>query len=149
MSYTQAMDHVAIMNKRWGLLPKIITGEKTIESRWYKTKRTPWNKVKANDLLYFKNSGQPISLRAQVEEVRQLSDVTPDQIQMTLQHHYRDLGLTRQDIPLYFSRFAGKRYAILIFFRHPTVIEPFAITKQGFGHQTAWITLPNINSIRV
>ncbi|MEI7477466.1 MAG: hypothetical protein WCJ81_02865 [bacterium] len=41
------MDHVAIMKKSRKLIPKIVSGEKTIESRWYQTKRAPWNTVHA------------------------------------------------------------------------------------------------------
>ncbi len=74
------MYHVAIMKKSWGLIPKILSGEKTIESRWYKTKRTPWDKVKPGDTVYFKNSGEPVTAKAQVSKVlqfqiHQLSDI--------------------------------------------------------------------------
>ena len=37
------MEHLAIMKKEWKLTEKIITGEKRIESRWYKDKYPPWN----------------------------------------------------------------------------------------------------------
>ncbi len=41
------MKHVATMNKRFGdLIPKILSGEKEIESRWSKNKIAPWNRVK-------------------------------------------------------------------------------------------------------
>lgn len=33
------MEHVAIMKKSWGLTRKILSGEKTIESRWYRFRR--------------------------------------------------------------------------------------------------------------
>ena len=56
----KSMHHVAIMNKSWNLIPKIISGEKSIESRWYQTKRTPWDKIKAGDKIFFKNSGEAI-----------------------------------------------------------------------------------------
>jgi len=39
------MDHVAIMKRSWGLIPKILSGEKTIESRWYKKRIPPWNRI--------------------------------------------------------------------------------------------------------
>ena len=55
------MDHVAIMNKRWKLIPKILDGSKTIESRWYVNKIKPWNSIKEDDKIYFKNSGEPIT----------------------------------------------------------------------------------------
>jgi len=65
------MDHIAIMKKSWGLLPKILSGEKTCESRWYKFKRDPWDKVKEGDTLWFKDSGEPVSVKARVRKVSQ------------------------------------------------------------------------------
>jgi hypothetical protein len=51
------VDHVAILKPNWKLLPKLLNGEKTIETRWYLHKFAPWNQVKANDTIYFKDSG--------------------------------------------------------------------------------------------
>ena len=48
------MEHVAIMKKSWGLTEKILTGAKKIESRWYKNKHTPWNRIKSGEIVYFK-----------------------------------------------------------------------------------------------
>ena len=52
------MEHLAIMRKSWNLTNKILTGEKKIESRWYKNKYVPWNKIKEtqkNGIYYLKN----------------------------------------------------------------------------------------------
>jgi len=57
------------MRKSWGLLPKILTGEKTIESRWYKNKCSPWGKIKRGDVVYFKNSGEPVTIKAEVSKI--------------------------------------------------------------------------------
>ena len=52
------MEHLAIMRKSWNLTNKILTGEKKIESRWYKNKYAPWDKIKEtqkNGIYYLKN----------------------------------------------------------------------------------------------
>ncbi|MBI3413268.1 MAG: hypothetical protein HY051_04265, partial [Candidatus Aenigmarchaeota archaeon] len=67
------MYHVAIMKKSWGLTEKILDRRKTIESRWYKHRRTPWNKIKKGDTVYFKNSGEPVSIKTRVKKVMQFS----------------------------------------------------------------------------
>ena len=67
------MEHVAIMRNSWGLLSKIISGNKTIESRWYKTKYRPWGRIKSGDILYFKDSGKPVTVKAKVDEVKFIS----------------------------------------------------------------------------
>lgn len=54
---TFVMHHIAIMNGPWNLIPKILSGEKTIESRWYRTRRAPWGGIRAGDTVYFKDSG--------------------------------------------------------------------------------------------
>jgi len=54
------MNHIAIMRKSWGLAEKILTGEKTIESRWYETRRAPWGKIKKGDIVYLKLFNSPI-----------------------------------------------------------------------------------------
>ncbi|MBU4370146.1 hypothetical protein KKG58_05355 [Patescibacteria group bacterium] len=38
------------MKKSWNLTEKILAGEKKIESRWYKSKCSPWGKIKENDI---------------------------------------------------------------------------------------------------
>lgn len=58
MGYVPVMHHVAIMKPSWKLIPKILSGEKTIESRWYQTRRAPWNGIAAGDVVYFKDSGE-------------------------------------------------------------------------------------------
>ena len=64
------MDHVAIMNKKMGLIDKVLDGRKTIESRWYKNRTAPWGKIKKGDTIYFKDSGGPIRARAEVKKVK-------------------------------------------------------------------------------
>ena len=56
------MQHLAIMKKSWNLTDKILTGKKKIESRWYKNKYKPWNKIKTEDVVYFKDSGIPVKI---------------------------------------------------------------------------------------
>lgn len=41
------MDHLAIMNPKRKLIPKILSGEKKIESRWYMMRVAPWDKIKS------------------------------------------------------------------------------------------------------
>ena len=65
------MEHLAILDQKRKLLGKIISGEKTIESRWYKAKVTPWDRIKAGETVYFKESGEPVRVKATVSEALQ------------------------------------------------------------------------------
>lgn len=142
------MDHVAFMRKSWGLTEKILSGEKRIESRWYRTKRTPWGKIKAGDTVYFKNSGEPVSIQAKISKVLQFENLTPKKVKEILKKYGRADGIGRDRISFFFKLFRDKRYCLLIFLKHPRKIRPFEISKRGFGMMAAWISAGNINTIK-
>jgi ASC-1-like (ASCH) protein len=142
------MDHLAIMRKSWGLLPKIINGEKTIESRWYKNKYSPWNKIKKGDTVYFKNSGEPVTVKAEVFDVLQFSNLTPKKVKEILNEYGARDGLGIKEIDNYYEKFKDKNYCLLVFIKNPEKIEPFEVDKKGFGAMSAWITIDNIKMIR-
>ncbi len=143
------MDHVAIMKKSWGLTRKIISGQKKIESRWYKTKHSPWGKIKIEDTVYFKDSGEPVSLRAEVEKVVSFSDLTPKRVKQILNKHGKDDGINKNGLSKFFNLFRNKKYCLLVFLKNPKKIKPFKINKAGFGLMSAWLTVENINKIKL
>ncbi len=143
------MEHLAIMKKSWGLLPKILDGEKRIESRWYKNKYSPWDKIKRGDVIYFKDSGEPVSLKAEVDRVVQFSNLIPKRVKEILEKYGKGDGLGIKDIPKFFQKFKDKRYCILVFLKNPKKIKPFEINKKGFGMMSAWIVVDNISKLRI
>ena len=96
------MEHVAIMRKSWGLVPKILTGKKKIESRWYKTKYPPWDKIKKGETVYFKDSGEPVSVKTQVDKVIQISELNPKKVKEILNKYAKPDGLGINEIPKFF-----------------------------------------------
>jgi len=143
------MDHVAIMKKSWGLTAKILTGEKTIESRWYFNRRTPWGKIRQGDSVYFKDSGESVRLKAKVSRVDRFSDLTPDRVWAILKKYGAADGLKRGELPKYFELFKNKRYCLLIHLANPQAVAPFDINKAGFGAMAAWLTVADIRAIKV
>jgi len=143
------MEHLAIMRKSWGLLPKILGGEKVIESRWYKNKYAPWDKIKAGDIVYFKNSGEPVSIKANVSRILQFSNLTPNKVSEILNEYGVRDGINKNEIAMYYEMFKDKNYCLLIFLQKPEKITPFEINKKGFGAMSAWITVEDINRLRV
>ena len=142
------MDHVAIMRKSWGLTEKILTGEKKIESRWYQTKRTPWDRINPGEPIYFKDSGEPVSIRAKVSKVLQFDDLTPKKVKSILGRYGLADGIEKWQKMRFFKRFKDKRYCILIFLKNAKQIRPLEVNKKGFGTMTAWLAIPNINIIK-
>lgn len=143
------MDHLAIMKKSWGLTQKILVGQKKIESRWYMMRRKPWNCIFEGETVYFKNSGEPVRMKAEVSKVVQFSDLNPRKVQEILKQYGEDDGLEKEDIPEFYNRFKDKKYCILIFLKNPVEIQPFDINKVGFGMMSAWITVDDIFNIKI
>jgi hypothetical protein len=142
------MDHVAIMRKSWGLTGKILTNEKTIESRWYKNQYPPWDRIQKGESVYFKNSGEPVSIVAEVQKVFQFSGLDPQRVRNILSKYAKGDGIPDQDIPKFYELFKDKNYCILVFLSNSRKIRPFNINKTGFGVMSAWICVDNINQIK-
>lgn len=141
------MHHVAIMKKSWNLIPKIISGEKSIESRWYKTRRLPWGKIEVRDTVFFKNSGEKVVARATVLRVMQLELAGLGDSRKIIKRYGKKICLIN-DKPETWNM--SPRYCILLQLGSAKKIQnPFNINKKGFGMSTAWITVPNIESIKI
>ena len=142
------MDHIAIMKKSWGLTAKVLTGEKIIEERWYKTKRAPFNIAKPGDTIYFKDSGEPVSVRAKITKVLQFENLTPEKSE-EIARKYSKADLGQEEIPKEIKSYvSGKKYCIIVFFNNVEKIKPFEINKSGFGAMSAWLCVDNINKIK-
>lgn len=146
------MHHVAIMKKSWKLIPKIISGEKTAESRWYKFKHLPWDRIHPGDTIWFKDSGEPVTVCAKVTRVSQFHDLTLQKTKEILVKYGRnDLGVDMAGkLPRGLSDyFRNKSHAIFVFFKDVQCVKPFNIDKTGFGVMSAWITVPDIETIKL
>ncbi len=141
------MEHIAIMRKSWGLTNKILTGQKTIESRWYKSKYPPWNRIKPGETIYFKDSGNPVTIRTEAARIVQYSSLTPKKVWDILNENGIADGIDIKDLPKFYEWCKNKKYCMLIFLRNPKKIKPFNIDKTGFGIISAWISIGNVNKI--
>tara|TARA_Y100000310_G_scaffold295459_1_gene326809 strand:+ start:23944 stop:24351 length:408 start_codon:yes stop_codon:yes gene_type:complete len=135
------MHHLAILQKQW--LPLIIEGEKTIESRWYKTKRTPYGKIKTHDTIYFKETGKLVTVKAIVEKALFYDKLTPAKIKSIIEKHGKEIGIDASYVN------EKVNYCTLIWLKEVKEIEPFNINKTGYGNMAAWITLEDINRIKI
>ncbi|MFA6436750.1 MAG: ASCH domain-containing protein [Candidatus Paceibacterota bacterium] len=136
------------MRKSWGLTDKILSGQKKIESRWYSVKYKPWNNIKKRETIYFKDSGEPVNIKAEVSDVVQFSDLTPKKVKEILDEYGKEDGIEKEKIPEFFERFKNKKYCMLIFLKNSQEIKPFEIDKTGLGAMSAWITIDDISRIK-
>jgi ASC-1-like (ASCH) protein len=138
-------DHVAIMRPSWRLIPKILAGEKTVESRWYQTRRAPWGQIAAGDTVFFKDSGKPVTAQAHVAKVLQLEIRSLADARRIVREHGDAIQIVEPD-PAKWGRLP--RYCILIFLSGARPVRPFAIDKRGFGSAAAWLTVSSVARIR-
>lgn len=106
-----------------------------IESRWYKAKVAPWDRINAGDVVYFKESGEQVSVKAGVEKVLQFADLSEEKIKEILTVYGNRIGVGDS----FFEKVKNKRYCILVFLRDVEEIKPFNINKAGFGTMAAWL----------
>jgi ASC-1-like (ASCH) protein len=62
------MEHLMIVQKKYFNL--IISGKKTIETRWSRNKITPYKKVKIGETILIKESGKPITYKAIIKDAK-------------------------------------------------------------------------------
>lgn len=140
------MHHVAIMNPAWRLIPKILSGEKTIESRWYQTRRAPWDRIRTGDVIYFKDAGKQVSVLADVSDVMQFELESIADAEKIVEQYGKEICMVETD-PRDWNNLP--KYCILVRLRNPIALtETFTIDRTGFGSGTAWITVPDIDIIK-
>jgi hypothetical protein len=108
----------------------------------------PWNRIKANETVYFKDSGSPVSVKAEVSKVIQVSDLNSKKVKEILYKFGKKDGLGIKDIPKFIQMFKNKKYCMLIFLKNPKEIKPFQIDKTGFGLMSAWISVEDVGKIK-
>ncbi len=138
------MDHVAILSKKRNILDKILSGEKKIESRWYKSKKTPYGVVKAGDKIYLKETGEPVTAIADVDKVLFFGGTDEKEIQKIINQYGKEIWPSDKA----FDSLKETKYVTLIYVKNPHKIEPFAINKKGYGVMAAWISVEDINSLK-
>jgi hypothetical protein len=121
-------------------------GEKTIESRWYQNKIAPWGKIKKEDTVYLKNSGELVTAQAKVSKVLQFTFENITEVKDIVRKYGQKICLLNSD-PKTWDKLP--RYCILIFLEKAKYLKtPFQINKKGFGSAAAWICIENIAKIK-
>lgn len=143
----RSLEHIAIMRKSWGLTAKILSGQKNIESRWYSVKCKPWDGIREREVVYFKDSGEPVKIKTEVDKVLQFADLTPKKVQDIINEYRGGIGIKKEEVAEFLERFKNKKYCMLIFLKNPVVVRPFEINKTGFGIMSAWISVCDVSMI--
>ncbi|QQR93262.1 hypothetical protein IPJ91_02260 [bacterium] len=139
------------MQPKWKLVEKIETKVKTIETRFYKLKAKPWNLVKVGESIFFKESGKSIYLKAKVLKVEQYENLDlASSLKLIATAGKANIGITSKEMEIIMeAHLTGKKYAILIWLTEVEKVEPFNISKAGFGAMASWICVENIEKVKI
>ena len=127
-----ANSHLVIMKKLY--LDAILTGRKTIESRFMKTKCAPLGKIVTGDRLFFKVSSGPVCATGRAGKVMDFENLTPKRIER-FKRTYNDRIVGCED---YWAEKSGSKWGVLVWLEEAKAIEPVWIDKKDWR---AWVVL--------
>lgn len=129
------LEHLAIMDK--DTINKILSGKKTIESRFSKNKITPYNKVNVGEIIYLKESGGNILATFEIDKVIFFDNLDCQKI-LAIKNKYNQFINASND---YFNYKSNCRYGTLIYIKSPKAIPPITIYK---NNRLAFLTVKSI-----
>jgi len=129
------MEHLAIMDLE--TIEMILSGEKTIESRFSKNNISPFNRVAIGDVVYLKVSGGDVLATFEVAKVELFDDMSASDIR-NLKAQYNDRVIAPDS---YWEYKEDASYGTLIYIKNSKRIEPFKIYKKG---RHAFVTVDSV-----
>lgn len=126
--------HLAIFKGGVGEL--ILLGQKTIESRFSKSKLTPFQQISVGDLVYIKPSGKEIIGQFRVKKVIFIDGLTPADLLDIEKRYGVELSVDKS----YWVSKANSRYGTLIWVgqTQPFLTSPLKFTKKDLR---GWVVL--------
>lgn len=124
--------HLVILKKPY--LEAILAGRKRIESRFTRTRRSPFGEVRPGDKLFLKKSSGPVCAVATVTAVKNFENLTPKRI-IELKEQYNHY--IRGDDEYWQSKM-DCRFGFLVWLKDVRAVEPVRIRKKDWR---AWIVL--------
>lgn len=119
---------------------KILTGQKTIESRFSKNKITPFYNIKKGEVVFLKESGGDILASFMVENVVFFDKLDKEKV-MNIKEKYNEY--INAPLDFWISK-KNSKYATLIFIKNPQKIQPISITKKN---RQAFVTCSSIKEV--
>ena len=128
------MFHIAILHKKYYNL--ILSGKKTIESRFSFNKIAPYNKVKVGETIYLKESGKNITARAKVKDVK-FFELNPEIVEDIRVKYGNNIGVADVDS---WNKTKQKKFGTLVWLEN---IETINEIKMNRSCGTEWFVFEN------
>jgi len=126
------MKHIAILKPKYYNM--ILSGEKSIESRFSMNKCNPYKKVKVQDEILIKKTGEAVTASAKVKHVKYY-ELSPDIVEEIRIKYGKQIGTDK--IKDWESTFQ-KKYCTLIWLEDIKVINPIEVPR---SNGAGWIIL--------
>ena len=126
------MQHIAILKEPF--FSMVLSGEKTIESRWSYNKIAPYNKVKIGDTILIKKTGCNVTAVAKVSKVK-FYNLTPELVEDIRIKYGKLIGTEKFED---WKTTLSKKYCTLIWLIDVKRIDPLVVTR---SNGAGWICL--------
>ncbi len=126
------MKHIAIL--RQPFFNMVLSGEKTIESRWSMHKVAPYGKVKVGDLILLKETGKDVTATARVKDVKYY-ELTPFVAEDIKMNFGKEIGIDKFEN---WEVYAHKNYCTLIWLEDVKKIDPIQVPR---SNGAGWIVV--------
>lgn len=128
--------HIVILAKKCfgikSIYNMVISGQKTIESRWSMHKIAPYHKVNIGDVLLLKEMGSPITAKAIVSDVK-FYELTPEIVDELRIKYGKQIGTDKKEN---WENIYYKKYGTLIWLKN---VEEIATLQVPRSNGSAWI----------
>lgn len=126
------MQHIAILKQPF--FDMVLSGEKTIESRWSMVKVAPYKKVSVGDKILLKETGKVVTATANVKKV-QFYELTPEIVEDIRIKYGRQIGTDKFED---WKSTLQKKYCTLIWLDKVTPVDPIKVKR---SNGAGWIVL--------
>jgi ASC-1-like (ASCH) protein len=125
--------HVAIVCPE--IVPALLRGEKRIETRFYRSRRSPFGRIAVGDVVHFKRTGGGLVGSTEVTSVKEVGNLTARRLDQLQRRYSRRV----QAPATYWAQKRRCRYGVLIGLGSLVRPPPDLAVPRQFG--TGWLVL--------
>ena len=135
--------HLAILSPGW--IELILSGDKTIESRFSKRRCAPFGKVDAGDVVFMKESGGLVKGAFRVAKVDTIEKLTYE-LRIAIDACFREQIFGTPYFTEHWDQWKASKYATLLHIAEPVAFaEPFVFPKRD---RRTWVVLDGISDVK-
>lgn len=140
------MDHIVYVDAKEKELDRIVSGKQTMIIRGAAGRKLPHGRVFEKDRLFFIRNNREgcVTASALVKHVFNSDKMTEEESTSLVSAHKEYLQLSDKA----FSRWAGKRYIVLITLAEVRAVESFDIDRSEYGNMDDWLSVDDIEHIK-